>query len=213
VTGALIESIAALDKVCHYLDMPLQHISDRILRSMRRGTTRDSTHRLIAKLRDRIPDLAIRTTLIVGYPGEGEREFRELLSFIEEACFERLGIFTYSQETGSLAATLAGQVSGKVKEERLERGMLLQQRIAREMNQRLVGECLEVLIEEKEETPGLWTGRTYRDAPEVDGMVYLKADGLTKNKIQLKPGEFVNARITDTREYDLVAEPVGPFSA
>ncbi len=199
VSDALIDSIASLDKVCHYLDMPLQHVSDKILRSMQRGTRSDSTHKLITKLRRGIPDLALRTTFIVGYPGETEQEFRELLSVMEEVRFERLGIFTYSPEEGSLAATLPGQVSEKTKQKRLETGMLLQQKISAENNQRLLGRTLEILVEEKGEEAGIWLGRTYMDAPEVDGTVFINAQ-------QLTPGQFVSARIVGTREYDLVAE-------
>lgn len=205
VSDVLIDSLATSDKVCHYLDMPLQHVSDRVLRSMQRGTTSASTRRLITKLRERIPDLALRTTFIVGYPGETEREFQELLSFMQEARFERLGIFTYSSEEGSLAAGLPGQVSEKVKQKRLEVGMLLQQKISQENNRRLLNQTLEVLVEAREDETDVWLGRTYMDAPEVDGTVFLKANGL-------QPGQFVPAKITGTREYDLVAELVGPSS-
>ena len=198
VNDALIESMGSLEKVCHYLDMPLQHVSDRVLKSMRRGTTSTSTRALIQKLRKKIPDLAIRTTFIVGYPGETEKEFKELLNFMKEAEFERLGIFTYSPEAGSFAATLPGQVPEKVKRKRLEAGMLLQQRISREVNRRLIGREIEVLIEERDKEPGVWTGRTYMDAPEVDGCIFVKAEE------NLQPGTFVKVRVTDSREYDLV---------
>jgi ribosomal protein S12 methylthiotransferase len=202
VTDELIDSIASLEKVCHYLDLPLQHVSDRILKSMRRGTTRESTRRLIRKLRERIPDIAIRTTFIVGYPGEGEGEYQEILEFMQEASFERLGIFTYSPEEGSLAAGLPGQVSEKVKEKRLESAMLLQQTVSRENNRRLLGRSLEVLVEKpSDEDPEVWAGRTYMDAPEVDGTVFLKPGPRA-----LHPGDFVEARITETREYDLIGE-------
>lgn len=205
VTEELIETMASCEKVCHYLDMPLQHASDRILKSMRRGTTKESTRALIAKLRRRIPDLAVRTTFIVGYPGETEEEFQELLDFMEEARFERLGIFTYSHEAGSLAASLPGQVPEKVKAKRLERGMVLQQRISQENNRRLVGKTLEVLVEEKGEKPGLWIGRTYKDAPEVDGTVSFLAHPMIRAG-EIRAGEFVRVKITDTCEYDLTGE-------
>lgn len=200
VTDALIQSMASLDKVCHYLDMPLQHVSDRMLKSMRRGTTRESTRRLIQKLRKQIPDLAIRTTFIVGYPGETEKEFRELTDFLEEARFERLGIFTYSPEAGSLAAKLAGQVPDKIKRKRFETAMVLQQKISRENNRRFLGKTFEVLVEGPEEGKrGRMAGRTYMDAPEVDGTIYVEAPGI-------KPGEFVWVKINETREYDLVGQ-------
>lgn len=207
VTDELIEAVASCDKVCHYLDMPLQHVNDRVLKSMRRGTTRESTRRLIAKLRREIPDLAVRTTFIVGYPGETEKEFEELLKFMEEARFERLGIFTYSREDGSLAAKLPGQVPEKMKTKRLEQGMLLQQKIAWENNRRLAGKTLEVLVEEKGERPGLWMGRTYRDAPEVDGTVSFLISPKSQT-VRVQPGKFVEVRITGTREYDLTGELV-----
>jgi ribosomal protein S12 methylthiotransferase len=209
VSEALIGSIASLDKVCHYLDMPLQHVNDRILKSMRRGTTGESIRSLVKKLRSRIPDLAIRTTFIVGYPGEGDREFQELVEFIEETRFERLGIFSYSAEEGSAAKELSGQVSEKIKANRLDIAMRLQQRVSRENNRRLLGKRLEVLLEEPSgDEPGAWIGRTYMDAPEVDGTVVVRsATG------PLKPGDFVAARIEETREYDLVGEVVTSQSA
>lgn len=207
VTDELMEAVASLEKVCHYLDMPLQHATDRILKSMRRGATQESTRRLIRKLRARIPDLAIRTTFIVGFPGETEKEFQELLSFMEEAHFERLGIFTYSREEGSFAAGLPGQIPERVKRKRLEEGMLLQQKIARENNERLKGKILEVLIEEEDKKNGYGLGRTYMDAPEVDGSVVVKA-GSQKNGRRLQPGDFVSVRVTASQEYDLVGTPI-----
>ena len=135
----------------------------------------------------------------MGYPGETEKEFRELLDFMEEAHFERLGIFTYSQEEGSLAGSLPGQVPEKTKRKRLEEGMLLQQKISRENNSRLIGKTLEVLVEAKDEATQHWFGRTFMDAPEVDGRVILR------NKA-LNPGDWVFAQITETKEYDLVGQ-------
>lgn len=202
VTDSLIESIGSLDKVCHYLDMPLQHISDSILRSMRRGTTKQSTYRLIEKIRKRIPDISVRTTFIVGFPGEGENEFKELLEFMEWAQFERLGMFTYSNEEGSHAAALDGHVPESVKEKRFHEGMTLQQKISVSNNQKLIGKTFSVLIEGKDEKePRLYMGRSYMDAPEVDGVVYVKIP----KEISVKPGQFVTARITEAKEYDLLA--------
>lgn len=201
VTDELIETVASLDKVCHYLDMPLQHISDSILKSMRRGMTQKSTYALVEKLRKRIPDLAIRTTFIVGYPGETEREFRELLEFIRQAHFERLGMFTYSNEEGSHAATLSDQVPEEIKERRFHEGMALQQEIARKNNEKVVGRVFSVLIEGREEkNPLTYWGRSYMDAPEVDGLVYVTVPSDTL----LKAGEFVSAKITGAHEYDLL---------
>ncbi len=202
VTDSLIEAIGSLDKVCHYLDMPLQHISDSILRGMRRGTTKKSTYGLIEKLRKMIPDIAIRTTFIVGFPGEGESEFSELREFMEWAHFERMGMFTYSNEEGSHAATLDDHVSESVKEKRFHEGMMLQQKISESNNQKVIGQTFSVLIEAQDEKePNLYRGRTYMDSPEVDGLIYVK----TPNGLTLKPGEFVKAQVTAAKEYDLMA--------
>ncbi|MBI1978394.1 MAG: 30S ribosomal protein S12 methylthiotransferase RimO [Candidatus Omnitrophica bacterium] len=202
VTEELMNAIGNLEKVCHYLDMPLQHISDPILQSMRRGMTKQSTYQLIEKLRARIPDLAIRTTFIVGYPGEGDREFSELLEFMKITQFERLGMFTYSEEEGSQAAILSGQVPEKVKEKRFDQGMKLQQEISRENNERLIGKTFSVLIEGRDAKRNhIYYGRSYMDAPEVDGFVYVE----TPQGIRLKAGDFVSARVSATQEYDLMA--------
>lgn len=207
VNDALIEALGSLEKVCHYLDMPLQHISDPILKSMRRGMTKKSTYALIEKLRKQIPDLAIRTTFIVGYPREGDQEFKELLEFIETAHFDRLGMFTYSNEESSQAALLENQVPERVKEKRFHEGMLLQQKISKENNERLMGKTFSILIEGREEkTTDIFQGRTYMDAPEVDGLVYVHVP----KGVVLKPGDFVLARITAAREYDLTASYVRP---
>lgn len=205
VSEKLIESMASLQKVCHYLDMPLQHINDRILKSMRRGTTHASTERVLGRLRERIPDLAIRTTFIVGYPGETEAEFQELLNFMEKMRFERLGVFVYSQEEGSPAAAIPEQIPQTVKEKRLQEAMLLQQKISRQNNERLLGKVLEVLVEGYQEETKMWTGRTYMDAPEVDGSVFIRR-GLTRER--LVPGQFVRVRVKDTLEYDLIGEKI-----
>ena len=202
VNDALIEAIGSLEKVCHYLDMPLQHISDPVLKSMRRGMTKKSTYSLIEKLRKRIPDLAIRTTFIVGYPGEGDQEFKELLEFIKAAHFDRLGMFTYSNEEGSHAALLENQVAERTKEKRFHEGMLLQQKISVENNERLIGKTFSVLIESCEEKKrNVYRGRSYMDAPEVDGLVYVQV----QKGIVLEAGEFVLARVTAAQEYDLTA--------
>jgi ribosomal protein S12 methylthiotransferase len=200
VTDELIETLASLDKVCHYLDMPLQHISDPILKSMRRGMTKKSTYALIEKLRKRIPDLAIRTTFIVGYPGEGDQEFHELLEFIKEAHFERLGMFTYSNEESSHAITLSGQIPEEIKERRFREGMVLQQEISKQNNEKLMGRTFSVLIEDEEEKkPLTYRGRSYMDAPEVDGLVYVDVP----SGVVLSPGEFVSVKVTSAQEYDL----------
>lgn len=204
VSGPLIEAIAGLEKVCHYVDMPLQHISDLLLSAMKRGMTKAGTYRLIEKLRKRIPDLSIRTTFIVGFPGEGEAEFDELLEFMSWARFERLGIFMYSREEGSAAAGFSGQISQRIKEKRFSTAMALQQKISEENNKRLLGRAFSVLIEGKDEKdPLLYRGRSFMDAPEVDGLCYVRTAG---KETALKPGNFVQAVVTETKAYDLMTQ-------
>lgn len=201
ITPGLMEAMADSRHICHYLDMPLQHASERMLLAMRRGITKRRTVDLIRKFRRMVPDLAIRTTFIVGFPGETEEDFEELLAFMEEMKFERLGIFTYSQEEGTPAAAMPGQVPGKIKEKRFERAMLLQQKISAENNRRWIGKTLQVLVEKQDErNTGLWIGRSYLDAPEVDGNVFIRS------KRSLQIGSFYPVPITATREYDLVGE-------
>ena len=201
ITEELMEAIGASRHVCHYLDMPLQHASDRMLAAMRRGITKRRTAGLILKFRQTVPDLAIRTTFIVGFPGETEKDFEELLDFMREMHFERLGIFKYSREEGSAAAALPGQVPEKIKQERFERAMALQQEISRANNLRMLGKTLRVLVEGRDEkNPRLWTGRSFMDAPEVDGNVVVKT-GKT-----LKTGSFYSVPITAVEAYDLVGE-------
>jgi len=201
ITTELMETMRDSKHLCHYLDMPLQHASDRMLLAMRRGITKRRTHDLIQKFRSIVPDLAIRTTFIVGFPGETEEDFEELLHFMKEMRFERLGIFAYSQEEGTHSATLPGQIAEKVKKDRLERAMLLQQEISQENNKHWLGKTLKVLIEEvSEKDPNVWVGRSSMDAPEVDGNVFIKSAK------SLQPGCFYSAKITATEEYDLVGE-------
>jgi len=194
----LISVIAAEEHICKYVDLPIQHINDRILRTMMRGTSKKSIRELIAKLRRRIAGIEIRTSVIVGFPGETEGEFEELLDFVKEARFGRLGAFVYSEEEGTPAAKAKKQISEKEKLARWNEIMKVQQRISGEDNRRFIGSELEVLVDEKERSgKGVYLGRTYMDAPEIDGLVYIKGSGI-------KVGDFVTARITDTLEYDLV---------
>ncbi len=197
----LIEAMRKSKHLCHYLDMPLQHASDNMLLSMRRGITKRRTTDLIKQFRDRVPDLSIRTTFIVGFPGETEKDFQELMEFMTLMKFERLGIFTYSREEGSHAGSLPNQVPEKIKRRRFEEAMALQQEISRENNKKWLGKTLQVLVEEQAENrDGLWIGRSYMDAPEVDGNV------LVKSKAPLKIGDFYPVTIKSTQEYDLVGE-------
>lgn len=198
------EMIAAMKDakhVCHYLDMPLQHASDAMLAAMRRGITKRRTYDLIRRFRDAMPDLAIRTTFIVGFPGETDEDFEELLAFMRENRFERLGIFTYSQEEGTAAAGMPGQVEDAVKRERLDIAMRLQQEISREKNEDYLNRTLDVLIDGPDEhEPHLWAGRTYMDAPEVDGNVFVES------REHLQVGRIYPVRILKTKEYDLVGK-------
>jgi len=201
----LIDVIRDESSICKYLDLPLQHINDRILKLMNRDITKEKIVKLINRLRKEIPDLAIRTTFIVGFPSESDKEFRELLDFIRELKFERLGIFEYSHEEGTSAYKFPGQISDKVKKERFDAIMELQQEISKEINSKFLGKELEVLIDEpngNDETKMSYSyiARTEYDAPEVDGNCFVIS------KRQRKPGDFVRVKIVDTLEYDLVGE-------
>ncbi len=204
VTDELLEVIQNSKHICHAIDLPLQHVSDSILQKMKRGITKRRTVDLIRKMRAKVKDLSLRTTLIVGFPGETERDFQELLDFIEETKFERLGVFAYSQEEGSVAAALPGQVSEAVKKERVAKAMALQQRISLELNQQKIGKLFQVLIERSApEEKSVWIGRTYQDAPEIDQNVYVRSSK------KLVPGSFYSVRITHAKEYDLMGEVNG----
>ncbi|MFQ6058137.1 MAG: 30S ribosomal protein S12 methylthiotransferase RimO [Anaerolineae bacterium] len=194
VTPRLIETMARYPQVCHYLDVPLQHGHPETLRRMGRPSDVGMMRRMIARLRAAMPDIALRTTFIVGYPGETEVEFQTLLDFMAEMAFDRVGVFTYCQEEGTPAAELPDQVPQEVKEERRARAMELQQRISLEKNRALVGQELDVLIEGAGD--GISVGRTYRDAPEVDGLVIVQEE--------LPVGAMVPVRITGAMEYDLL---------
>jgi ribosomal protein S12 methylthiotransferase len=196
LTHELIETMANHPQVLPYLDLPLQHAHPDVLRRMRRPANIDRVRHIIEELREAMPEIAIRTTFLVGYPGETEEEFRTLLEFVEEMEFDRVGAFTYSHEEGTPAAELEDDVPPEVKAERLERLMATQQPISLAKNQALVGEVLDVLIEGQGE--GLSVGRSYRDAPEVDGLVLVEEELLV--------GEIVPVRITAALEYDLVGE-------
>jgi ribosomal protein S12 methylthiotransferase len=192
----LIETIAACDKVCRYVDMPLQHINDEMLKQMRRETSGQYIRDLIARIRRGIPGIALRTTFIVGFPGETEKQFEELLEFIKAAKFERLGMFQYSQEDHTPAGTMAAQVSVKEKKKRYQRAMALQQQVSREVQGAFVGQTIRVLIEEQ--ANGGWVGRSHADAPEIDGSVHVTGPA--------QIGEFARVRITGASEYDLTGE-------
>ncbi len=198
ITDELLELIASCKRVCKYIDLPIQHINDRILKLMNRKITKLEILSLIGKIRKKIPGVCLRTSLIVGFPSETKKEFNELLEFVKEAEFDRLGAFIYSREEGTPAYSFKGQISRKLMQERFAAIMSAQQKIAAELNSRFLGKTIPVLIEEKQD--GVYVGRSQADAPEVDGMVYVHS------KKRLLEGEFVKAQITDTLEYDLVGE-------
>jgi len=208
---ALVEVIAREPRIVKYLDMPLQHSSDRLLRSMKRGRDSRFLRELLAKIRARVPGIAMRTALIVGLPGETEEDFQDLLRFVEEQRFERLGVFTYSREEGTGAAAMPGQVPEKVKRARFEQVMALQQGIAREHQRAMVGRRLEVLVEGcAEETEHLLAGRHAQQAPEIDGLTYLNELAVPGEKGggTAYPGELVTAEVTEAGDYDLVGRVV-----
>jgi len=198
ITPCLIETMATQEKVCKYLDIPLQHADREILRSMGRPGEAESYLKLIADLRAAMPDIALRSAFIVGYPGEGEAEFRRLLEFLEAAQLDRAGAFVYSREAGTPAAELEPQVPPDVAEARRHEVMALQQRISLARNRAWVGRELEVLIEGHGERR-TWVGRSFRDAPEIDGLVYVRVGAKP-----LRPGQFVAAKISNAQAYDLV---------
>lgn len=189
------------EKICNYLDMPLQHITDNMLKSMRRGTTKQKTIDLINTIRDKVPGIALRTTLIVGYPGETEKDHEEMLEWVEQSKFERLGVFTYSHEENTHAYTFKDDVPAQVKQERAQRVMDLQQRISFELNQQKVGKEFKVLFDRKE--GNYFIGRTEFDSPEVDNEVLVDA-----RKHFLRIGDFAQIKINDAEEFDLYGEPI-----
>ena len=190
----LIATIAACKKVCRYIDMPLQHIHPRMLELMRRETSSEHIETLIARIRAGIPGIAIRTTFIVGFPGETEEEFEYLLDFIARTRFERLGVFTYSQEEGSRAAKMEGQLTAKTKAARYKKAMMLQQRIAREISAAQVGSTMRALVDQP------LVARGAVDAPDIDGRILLSRPAPV--------GEFIDVRITGTQVYDLIGNPL-----
>ena len=199
ISPRLIETMANDPRICHYLDLPLQHAHPDTLRRMKRPANVERTLQLVADLRAAMPHIALRTSFIVGYPGETEAEFQALLDFVTQVRFDRVGGFLYSPEQGTSAGALPHPVPEEIQEERLDRLMELQQQISLEVNQAQIGRRLDVLVEGQGD--GLSIGRSYRDAPEIDGLVLIAGE--------LPSGEMVPARITGAMEYDLVGEPTG----
>jgi ribosomal protein S12 methylthiotransferase len=199
-TDELYEVLGSARKIIPYLDMPIQHISDRMLKLMNRRHDRAETEAIVHRLRETMPGLVLRTTFIVGAPGETEADFQELLDYVTETRFERLGVFAYSYEPDTPAAKLPGQVPEEVRQERRERLMAAQQPIAFDFNKTLVGRTLDVLIDAPTpEHRDLWMGRTYADAPDVDGVTFVQGSGL-------RPGDIISCEILKSEGYDLIAK-------
>ena len=202
LTDELIETIRREKKICHYLDIPIQHADDEILRRMGRKTTREEILSRIAFLREQIPDIALRTTLITGFPGESEEQFETLLDFVDEVEFDRLGVFPYSPEEGTVAAEMPDQVPEEVREKRRDAVMELQQEISAEAGNRKIGTVQEVFIEGYVPGENVYIGRTYMDAPGVDGYVFVHSPE------ECESGQFVQVKITGATEYDLIGDIV-----
>ena len=202
-TDELIDTIAAEPKICKYIDLPLQHAHDAVLRGMRRADDRAGIEILLDKIRARIPQAVIRSTFIVGFPGETDSQYQTLRRFIEKQRFERVGIFTYSREEGTPAAEMGGQLSEAVIEERYHDLMSVQSKISEEINRSLEGRGMEVLVEGRgEERENIAYGRSWREAPEVDGQIYIEGD------TESQPGDIIRVRILQGFAYDIVGERV-----
>ncbi|KEI10410.1 ribosomal protein S12 methylthiotransferase [Clostridium sp. K25] len=196
ITDELIEEIKNNDKVCNYLDIPIQHVSNTVLKRMNRRSTKEIISENIRKMRNEIKDLCLRTSIIVGFPGEAEDEFNELKEFIKEIKFDNLGVFKYSQEEDTAAARMKDQISEEIKESRLEELMIIQQQVSKEKNKNKIGKVYKVLIEGHNDE--YWIGRNYQMTPEIDGAIFFKCDKI------LNVGEFIYIKITDALEYDLI---------
>ena len=202
ITDELIETIRTEEKVCHYLDIPIQHASDNILKRMGRRTNQAELRNMIARLRERIPDICLRTTLITGFPGETQEDHEELMAFVDEMEFDRLGVFTYSAEEDTPAAEFEDQIEEEIKKDRQAEIMELQQEIAFEKAENAVGRTVLAMIEGRLPNENAYAARTYMDAPNVDGLVFVQTSR------ELMTGDFVKVKITGSYEYDLFGEIV-----
>ena len=197
ITDELIEVMASEEKICDYIDIPLQHVSDGVLSAMNRHSTTESIKDTLGRLRTAMPDIHIRTTLITGFPGEREEDFDELVDFVENQKFERLGVFAYSREEGTVAGEMENQIDEEIKQARADSIMRRQMDISREVNEEKVGRIFEVLVDGQDEE-GAYIGRTQYDAPEIDNTVIFQAEQ------ELVPGDLVKVVITDAFDYDIV---------
>lgn len=200
ITDELIQVMKEEKKICHYLDLPIQHASDAILKRMGRRTSKAQLEEIIAKLRKEIPDITLRTTLITGFPGETEEQHEELMEFVDEMEFDRLGVFTYSPEEDTPAALMDDQIEEEVKEDRQAELMELQQDIAFDLAEDMIGKEVLVLIEGKVADENAYVGRTYKDAPNVDGLIFVNTEE------ELMSGDFARVKVTGALEYDLIGE-------
>lgn len=206
ITDELIEVIKTEDKICNYLDIPIQHASDAVLKRMGRRTSQSELVQMIQKLRTQIPDICLRTTLITGFPGETEEDHETLMEFVDTMEFDRLGVFMYSQEEDTPAALMEGQIDEEVKQERQAELMELQQEIAYERAEAMVGSVVMAMVEGKVADENAYVARTYKDAPNVDGYLFINTSE------QLMSGDFVRVRITGSYEYDLIGEMEHEFT-
>lgn len=202
VTDGLIETMAKYDKICSYIDMPVQHANNYILRRMARRTTQEEMLSKIEKIREKMPDAVIRTSIIVGFPGETEEHFNDLYEFVKKVRFDRMGVFTYSQEEDTAAASFPDQIDEDIKNERLDKLMTLQQGISLELNRAKLGKVIEVIVEGYDEESFLFYGRSRGDSIDVDGKVYFATED------EVTPGDIVKVKILDADEYDLTGEIV-----
>jgi ribosomal protein S12 methylthiotransferase len=203
ISDTLIETIARSEKTVHYLDIPIQHVSDNILRAMRRPDTKDSIRRLIEKVRSAIEDVVLRTTLMVGFPGETDKQFDELIDFVRWAQFDALGCFQFYPESGTAAAQMPDQIPETVKQQRLEELMVTQQQIAFARNENRIGQTLTCLVDSDDRDPGApgCRGRHFGQAPDIDSVCFIR-------NCSVQPGQFIETKVVGTRDYDLFVEQI-----
>ena len=202
ITDELIDVVKKNDKICNYFDIPIQHISDKVLKRMNRKSDGKSIRNTIAKIRKEIPDVVIRTTVMVGFPGETKEDFDELYEFIKEAKFDKLGAFSYSKEEGTPAARIKEQVHPMTKKSRYNKIMAVQAEVSEENEKKYIGKTLDVLLEERSFDGKYYIARSYMDVPDIDGVIYVKCDD------ENLEGEFIKVRITGSNDYDLIAEKI-----
>ena len=204
ITDDLIKEVKQNEKICNYFDIPIQHISNDVLKRMNRKTSKQQIEKMITKIRAEIPDAILRTSLIVGFPGETIEDFNELYEFVKNTKFDKLGVFKYSKEDNTPAATMSNQIHHKTKESRERKIMSLQKEISKEILERNIGNTMEVLIENKSFDEKYLIGRTKNDVPEEDGIVYIKKTPENENTIN----SFIKCKITGVSNYDLIAESI-----